>query len=161
MDKAAPGLEEVIDCGYAHLLKSEGERQIASFLERCGIRYMYEAPVVVTQNGKQRIWYPDFLLPDLGLYIEYFGMTGLPEYDQGVQEKTKAYANAGLQVIYVYPKHLHEPLPGYLASEIGRVTYNRAQLAEQNLRVPASRSLLQHVSIPGARIATGDGRGYR
>lgn len=103
MDKNAPGLEEVIDCRYAHLLKSEGERQIASFLDRCGVRYMYEAPVVVTHHGKTKIWHPDFLLPDFGLYVEYYGLAGRPDYDRGIEEKTKAYADAGLQVIPVYP----------------------------------------------------------
>ena len=133
MDKKALELEEVIDCRYAHLLKSEGERQIASFLERCGIRYMYEAPVVVTHQGKQRIWYPDFLLPDLGLYIEYYGLAGQPEYDRGIEEKTKAYADAGLQVIPVYPQHLKNEWPVYLAGAVVNASRNRARMAESHL----------------------------
>ena len=129
MDKKAPELEEVIDCRYAHLLKSEGERQIASFLDHCGVRYMYEAPVVVTHHGKTKIWHPDFFLPDFGLYVEYYGLAGQPDYDRGIEEKTKAYVGAGLQVIPVLSQHLRNEWPTYLAEAVINRSMDRAQTA--------------------------------
>ncbi len=144
MDKKVPELEDVIDCRYAHLLKSEGERQIASFLDKCGVRYMYEAPVVVTHHGKQRIWYPDFLLPDLSLYIEYFGLAGRPDYDLSIIEKMDAYANSGLQVIPVYPQHVENHSSVYLAKEISRATQERSQLVERQLH-----GVFSHYARPG------------
>lgn len=130
----ASGLENTIDCAYAHLLKSEGERQIAALLDQCGIRYMYEAPVIVNQHGKSRIWYPDFHLPEFGLYIEYYGLIGNPDYDRGVIEKNTAYTASGISVISVYPNHLKRDWPGYLVREVHSITQHRAQLAEARLR---------------------------
>lgn len=54
--------------------KSEGERQIARLLERCGIDYRYEYPLAVIERGKVRILYPDFLLPEYGVVLEYAGV---------------------------------------------------------------------------------------
>lgn len=114
-------------------LKSQGEYRIAGFLDRHNIPYIYESPVAIDQRGKTRIWYPDFFLPDYGLYIEYYGMIGSPDYDRGVVEKTAAYAASGLTVIPVYPCHLHQSWPQYLSQEIHHITTRRAHLANTNL----------------------------
>ena len=82
--------------------------------------------------GRQR-WHPDFLLPDLGLYIEYYGLAGQPDYDRGIEEKTKAYADAGLQVIPVYPQHVKNEWPTYLAEAVINISRNRARMAEAHL----------------------------
>jgi len=42
--------------------RSRGEEQIARFLERNGIAYQYEYPLAVIDQGKTRIYYPDFRL---------------------------------------------------------------------------------------------------
>ena len=40
--------------------KSEGERKIASLLDKLDIRYNYEPGILVNDSGYQRIRYPDF-----------------------------------------------------------------------------------------------------
>ena len=63
--------------------KSAGERQIAYFLKDNSIRYRYEPGVLVEgPNRKQRIWYPDFYLPEFKSYIEYYGIKGDPAIRQ-------------------------------------------------------------------------------
>ena len=84
--------------------KSEGERRIAYFLNDNRIKYHYEPGVLVnTDYGKPRIWYPDFYLPEMGTYIEYYGLAGRNNYDRGIKRKEAAYAQMGLAVIPVYP----------------------------------------------------------
>ena len=50
--------------------KSKGERLIASFLQENGIKFHYEYPFGINDDGKFRIWYPDFWLPSLNIVIE-------------------------------------------------------------------------------------------
>lgn len=40
------------------LLRSQGEVQIARLLASRGIRYLYEQPLAVLDEGKLRVWYP-------------------------------------------------------------------------------------------------------
>lgn len=57
------------------IVKSHGEWQIANFLYRNGVRYEYEAhysPGNPAASG--HAYRPDFHLPDIGAYIEYFGV---------------------------------------------------------------------------------------
>ena len=54
--------------------KSNGEIQIARFLEKNKIAHQYEHPLAVVDHGKTKIWYPDFSLPHYGMIIEYFGV---------------------------------------------------------------------------------------
>ena len=141
------GLEQRIQHAPQSNPKSEGERRIASFLDRHGIQYIYEPPVAVTQRDKVRIWYPDFHLPEYGVYIEYYGMVGNPDYDRGVTEKTAAYAASGLEVIPVHPHHLYRSWPEYLAREIQRIASYRAQLARNTLeRRPHAHQKAYHSS---------------
>ncbi len=56
-------------------VKSYGEMDIANFLFQNGIKYMYEAEYPIdTRTGEYGQYYPDFYLPDYGIYIEYFGI---------------------------------------------------------------------------------------
>ena len=110
-DKPSADLESILRYTPPNAFKSAGEQRIADFLDRHGIKYIYEPPTAVTQHGKTRLWYPDFLLPEYGLYIEYYGRTGDPDYDRGILEKTAAYKASGLEVIPIYPLHLAHAWP--------------------------------------------------
>lgn len=74
-----------------HQFSSRGETQISRLLDRVGIAYRYEHPLAVIDNNKSksklRIWYPDFQLPQYGIIIEYFGLTGKPDYLTGMEKK--------------------------------------------------------------------------
>jgi hypothetical protein len=133
-ENAPPDLERIVRYTPPGALKSKGEQRIADFLDHYGIRYIYEAPTAVTHHNKVRIWYPDFYLPEYGLYIEYYGRLGDPDYDRGVAEKTAAYNASGLEVIPVYPRHLTNACPEYLAQEIRRITKYRTKRAEAEIR---------------------------
>ena len=66
--------------------KSEGERRIADFLESNSIKYHYEPPLLINSaSGKPRIWYPDYYLPEFSAYIEYYGLVGRQNYDEGIK----------------------------------------------------------------------------
>jgi len=71
--------------------RSWGEEQIARLLDRNRISYKYEYPVAVVDRGKVRLAYPDFLLPELGLIIEYFGVNGDTDYDEQAKHKIELY----------------------------------------------------------------------
>lgn len=56
-------------------VKSYGEMDIANFLYQNGIAYEYEKEYEHETRTKDRsAYYPDFYLPDYGIYIEYFGI---------------------------------------------------------------------------------------
>ena len=136
-------LERILRHTPRSALKSEGERRIADFLDHYGIEYIYEAPTAVTQRNKVRIWYPDFYLPEYGLYIEYYGRQGDSDYDRGVAEKTAAYNASGLEVIPVYQHHLSSFWPDYLTREIREITQYRTDLVSAKLLpyVPGSHRI--------------------
>ncbi len=56
-------------------VKSYGEMDIANFLMKNSIRYIYEFPYEVdTRTSEYGQYHPDFYLPDFKVYIEYFGI---------------------------------------------------------------------------------------
>ena len=80
-------------CEEAPPFKSRGEKKIADFLESVQIEYQYEKAVLLdSYDGMARIWYPDFYLPEFKTYIEYYGMSGSPNYDQGIKVKEMVYS---------------------------------------------------------------------
>jgi hypothetical protein len=106
-------------------LKSEGERRIANFLEANSIKYQYEPALLINSDQKPRIWYPDFYLPEFAAYIEYYGLAGKQNYDDGVKRKETQYSKAGLAVIPIYPWTFSENWEGYILNELERVTIDR------------------------------------
>lgn len=120
------GLEYKVDYQRNREYRSEGERRIARFLQDNHIRYQYEPAVLVNApEGKPRIWYPDFHLPEFSAYIEYFGLAGRRSYDAGVKRKLKTYESMGYQVIPIFPWTFAEDWKGYTMSELKRVARGR------------------------------------
>jgi hypothetical protein len=116
-------LEHLVGGNIPPALKSEGESKIARFLEENSIKYHYEPGVLVYYpRDKPRIWYPDFYLPEFGTYIEYFGLSGKQQYDQGIRVKESIYSKMGLSVIPVYPWTFAENWEGYIMNELKRKT---------------------------------------
>lgn len=116
-------LEHLVGGNIPPALKSEGESKIARFLEENSIKYHYEPGVLVYHpRDKPRIWYPDFYLPEFGAYIEYFGLSGKQQYDQGIRVKESIYSKMGLSVIPVYPWTFAENWEGYIMNELKRKT---------------------------------------
>lgn len=104
-------------------LKSEGESKIARFLDENSIKYFYEPGVLVYYpRDKARIWYPDFYLPEFTTYIEYFGLSGKQQYDQGIKTKEAIYSKMGLSIIPIFPWTFTENWEGYIMNELKRKT---------------------------------------
>lgn len=91
---------------------------IARMLERHGLPFTYEQPVAVLDDGKPRIWYPDFHLREQGILIEYCGLTGDAGYSKGEQHKQTVYAANGLTALLLTPEVFRgswaEVILGYL-----------------------------------------------
>ena len=106
-------------------LKSYGEQRIAGVLDRYGIRYQYERPILVIDRSRERLWYPDLWLPDPSVAVEYYGLAGNPGYDQGIERKADVYEQNGIGMVPVYRQHLGRDLPDYLMGGIERVLADR------------------------------------
>ena len=114
--------------------RSKGEEQIARVLDQAGVPYLYEHPLAVVDDGKVRLWYPDFQLPDYGILIEYFGRLDDPDYLAGTRKKQAVYEANGLAAVLLTPVAFQEDWPGSLLDEIEMV------LVERLSRFQAARS---------------------
>lgn len=88
-------------------MKSKGEKQIADYLQRNGIQYLYEP-------GIQGIYAdPDFYLPEYRVYIEYWGLVDADnqhtknKYVQSMKRKMAIYHKNRIKFISIYPKNLN------------------------------------------------------
>lgn len=115
------------ESGSNQRFKSCGERAIAGLLAARGLGYFYEHPLAVIAEGKTRIWYPDFQLPDYGLLIEYFGRPDDPAYAAGMAKKRRVYQDNGLPALLLTPaaleradwqQHLLDRIEGLLVGQL-------------------------------------------
>ena len=83
--------------------KSAGERRIAEFLNQNDIRFSYEKPLAVIEQGLTKIFYPDFSLHDFSTIIEYFGISNNQDYAARSKRKMNIYAKNHIPVIQIYP----------------------------------------------------------
>lgn len=84
------------------LVQSRGEKAIADWLTRHGIAYRYDDRLRILEGRQVR---PDFYLPELDVYIEYWGMDTL-DYQIGMLIKKQMYQHAGKRLISLYPKDI-------------------------------------------------------
>jgi hypothetical protein len=90
--------------------KSRGEAQIGRLLDRYGIPFFYEQPLIVYDRGRHRLWHPDFTLPSYaGLIVEYAGMPDKPEYMAGIRHKQRVYKDNEIPAMFVFPDELTGP----------------------------------------------------
>jgi hypothetical protein len=109
--------------------KSWGEEQIARLLERNGICFQYEYPLALVDDGKLRIYYPDFRLPDYGgMIIEYFGVQGNPSYDEQTRHKTDLYRRAGIEAVLLNRDSLRSDWPARVIGRVEERLRNRLEL---------------------------------
>ena len=90
-------------------VKSYGEMHIANYLLEHGVKYDYEAEYPAdTRTEEFNQYYPDFFLPDYGVYIEYFGINRkgeVPSYWEGKDGKT---ATEIYQESMMWKRNLHK-----------------------------------------------------
>ena len=90
--------------------RSRGEAQVGRLLDRYGIPFLYEQPLLIWDRGKYRTWHPDFTLTKYdGLILEYAGMPEIDDYMTGIRHKQLAYQANGIPALFVYPSDLKRP----------------------------------------------------
>ena len=127
--------------------RSRGEAQVGRLLDRYGIPFFYEHPLIVRDRGEYRIWHPDFMLPTYDyLVVEYAGMPDMPAYMEGVRHKEKVYRANNIAAIFLYPQDLSGPdwpqgimdrLPRYTGLTEVQSAYNGGPQAGPRGRGPA------------------------
>lgn len=92
-------LNKTIAAKAGTLVQSDGERLIADWLMKNGIAYRYDERFRILSGHAVR---PDFYLPELDVYIEYWGMD-TAEYKIGMLKKQQLYQQEGKRLISIYP----------------------------------------------------------
>jgi hypothetical protein len=95
-------LNKTIEARDGTVVQSAGERRIAEWLTAHGLVYRYDAKYRIIGEFQIR---PDFYLPELDVYIEYWGLN-TPQYKMSMYKKQTLYQQEGKRLISVYPKDL-------------------------------------------------------
>ncbi|MFZ4395778.1 MAG: HEAT repeat domain-containing protein [Kiritimatiellia bacterium] len=95
-------INKTIEARDGTLVQSEGERCIAEWLTAHGMAYRYDAKFRIIAEFQIR---PDFYLPELDVYIEYWGLD-TPQYKMSMYKKQTLYQQEGKRLISVYPQDL-------------------------------------------------------
>ena len=129
MDVNASRLEERLD-PLEPPYKSRGEVEIGRLLDRYGIPFFYEQPIVIQDRGKYELWRPDFTLPTCqGMIVEYASVSDSPEERNTIRHRQDTYARNGIPALFVHPEDVGRPL--WEKDLIHRIT-----IAEQAYRIP-------------------------
>jgi hypothetical protein len=116
--------------------QSQGEKQLASFLDWHKIPFLYEHPLAIIDRGKTRLWYPDFHLPTMGVLIEYGGRLSDADYAQAWQRKKQVYLENRLSPVMLTASDMSGNWPRDLARRIESVLAERlADLREKVRRL--------------------------
>lgn len=92
-------LNKTITAKAGTLVQSDGERRIADWLAAHGLAYRYDERYRILNGHAIR---PDFYLPELDLYIEYWGMD-TTDYKIGMLKKQQLYQQEGKRLISIHP----------------------------------------------------------
>jgi hypothetical protein len=92
-------LNKTIIAKAGALLQSDGERLIADWFSMHGIAYRYDERFRILSGHAIR---PDFYLPELDVYVEYWGMD-TADYKIGMLKKQQLYQQEGKRLISIHP----------------------------------------------------------
>lgn len=95
-------LAKTVAAADGTVVQSKGERLIAEWLTAQGVTYRYDAKFRIIGEFQIR---PDFYLPELDVYIEYWGLD-TPQYKMSMFKKQTLYQQEGKRLISVFPKDL-------------------------------------------------------
>jgi DNA-binding XRE family transcriptional regulator len=95
-------MNKTIEARDGTVVQSEGERRIAEWLTAHGIAYRYDVKFRIIAEFQIR---PDFYLPELDVYIEYWGLD-TPQYKMSMYKKQTLYQQEGKRLVSVYPRDL-------------------------------------------------------
>ena len=86
--------------------QSRAEMAIAAMLRQYSVSFRHEYPMAVQDRGRLRLWYPDFVLPEQGVVIEYNGLPEKPECRERQEHKRFVFAEMGLPALFLEPSDL-------------------------------------------------------
>ncbi|NQT94079.1 MAG: hypothetical protein HQ559_15055 [Lentisphaerae bacterium] len=95
-------ISKTVETRDGELVQSRGERRIADWLSEHGVEYRYDTKYRIIGEFQIR---PDFYLPELDIYIEFWGLN-TPQYKMSMYKKQTLYQQEGKRLISVYPKDL-------------------------------------------------------
>lgn len=95
-------LNKTIAARDGTVVQSDGERRIAEWLTAHGLAYRYDAKFRIIGEFQIR---PDFYLPELDVYIEYWGLD-TPQYKMSMFKKQMLYQQEGKRLISIHPVDL-------------------------------------------------------
>jgi hypothetical protein len=95
-------INKTIEARDGTVVQSVGERRIADWLTAHGLAYRYDAKFRILGEFQIR---PDFYLPEIDTYIEYWGLD-TPQYKMSMYKKQTLYQQEGKRLVSVYPKDL-------------------------------------------------------
>ena len=125
---------------YSQKYKSAGERRIANFLEAKKIAFTYEKPLAVEDDGKTRLFHPDFYLHDFNTIIEYFGINGSPDYEARTNRKIEIYQENHVPFIPVYPQDFTGNWQGNILGSLrSRIEHQHGLLGELQNQIYAGQ----------------------
>jgi len=137
-------LSKTVEANDGTVVQSQGERKIAEWLTAHGLAYRYDAKYRIIGEFQIR---PDFYLPELDVYIEYWGLS-TPQYKMSMYKKQVLYQQEGKCLISVYPKDLHS-LDTLFASKLHSFGYapqpstSEAESGKAVETFPAERRMLK------------------
>jgi len=111
-------LNKTIEARDGTVVQSEGERRIAEWLTAHGLTYRYDAKFRIIGEFQIR---PDFYLPELDVYIEYWGLN-TPHYKMSMYKKQTLYQQEGKRLISIYPADLQRLRP-LLSAKLRKLGY--------------------------------------
>lgn len=95
-------INKTIEARDGTLVQSKGEKRIAEWLTHHTITYRYDNKYRIIGEFQIR---PDFYLPELDVYIEYWGLD-TAKYKMAMYKKQTLYQQQGKKLISVYPNDL-------------------------------------------------------
>ena len=106
MKVGAPRLEDRLG-SHEPPYKSRGEAQVGRLLDRYGIPFFYEQPIILRDGDVFRTFRPDFTLPrQRNMIVEYAGMPDRSDYMVRLRHKMQVYAENSVSALFVYPRDL-------------------------------------------------------
>lgn len=88
-------------------VKSVSEARIADYLYQQRITYIYEPRLRISLLSLKAM-HPDFYLPDYDVYVEFWGLQGVGNYDSVRKLKLKAYKRRRKRLLQLYPKDIYD-----------------------------------------------------
>ena len=102
---------------------TNAEREVANVLKDLGIQWSYEQPVFVWDNdGRPRVWTPDFYLKQLGIYLE---VCGSKDFDY--EYRKQVFNKNGYSVIFLQTFKCSDKWQYYFNRCLHRIHYQKNQ----------------------------------